>query len=63
VKKFSFGSIKIKEEIGKGAFGRVFKSEWNDKTVALKSIDIKITAKNFNLEEKYIKEAIQWEIS
>jgi tRNA A-37 threonylcarbamoyl transferase component Bud32 len=49
--------------LGKGFFGEVFEGKWNDKKVALKSIDIADVAKKSELSKKEIIESIKWELS
>jgi len=66
----STNSISVGNYVGSGAFGEVYKGQWRNRSVALKTIDIS-HAKNYlygslskdESFEEQILEALQWEVS
>ena len=66
VKKLPAGKTKIEKYLAAGAFGKVYRGQWGDKSVALKQIDADRGAyklHSLGVTHTEVEEAMQWEVA
>lgn len=63
VDRLPTGSVTLGNFLGKGAFGQVYRGEWNNRSVAMKEINIALAQQKLKLNEEEVMEALEWEIS
>ena len=63
VKKLPAGKVVIGEYLAKGAFGKVYRGQWDNRAVALKQINVDRAAYNLKITNEEIEEAMQWEVA
>ena len=63
VKKLPAGKITIEKYLAAGAFGKVFRGQWDTKPIALKQIDLRHAARKLELTSEEVTEAMQWEVA
>ena len=55
--------IVIGEFLANGAFGQVYRGQWDTRAVALKRIDFEHARQRLDLSEEEVAEALQWEVA